>query len=525
VKQPVEATSESGISLSRRKFLQSTAVLPALAAVGSGLALTACGQAAIEPAGEIVALSAQQLSSAIKARQLSCVEVMESYLQQIDRLNGTFNAIVARADSDQLVQQAMTADKELAAGRYRGWMHGFPHAVKDLADAKGFVTSKGSPLYTDNLASVDSLHIARIREAGAIFVGKTNTPEFGLGSQSYNTVFGATLNAWDAFSTAGGSSGGAAVALALRMVPVADGSDMMGSLRNPAGFNNVIGFRPSPGRVPFAPMFLEQLPTNGPMARNVSDTAQLMATMAGPAAQFPNTVPGDSAEFSAPLARDWQGTRLGWLGDFDGYLPMEAGVLSLCERALGHFQTLGAEVEPATLNYSMAELWQTWLTFRHWIVRSTQAANYADPARRALMKPEAIWEVEGGLALTAEEVFNASLARAKFYAAMVKAFERYDFLVLPTAQIFPFDASMHWPKEIAGRSMDTYHRWMEVVIPGTLSGCPVLNVPAGFGRDGLPMGLQIIGPRYADFATLQLGYAYEQAARYNLDQHSPALGL
>ena len=258
------------------------------------------------------------------------------------------------------------------------------------------------------------------------------------------------------------------------------------------------------------------------MGRNVSDTAMLLSTMAGHHPSSPSSLDSQPEEFARALDRDFKGTKIGWLGDFNGYLAMEDGVLPLCEKALDGFRNTGCNVDPVTLDYSMEELWQTWLTFRHWIVRSHALPLYENPKTRALLKPELIWEIEAGAGISGAQVAKASAARGRWYAALLKAFSKYDYLVLPTAQVFPFDASIHWPKEIAGRSMDTYHRWMEVVIPGTLSGCPVINVSAGFGENGLPMGLQIIGKRYADFETLQMGYAYEQSTRWNLDRH-PAI--
>jgi amidase len=472
---------------------------------------------------EATSLNALELSKLIHARKISCLEVMRSYLDHIERINPRFNAIVSLRDRDVLLKEAKQCDSELLKGQSRGWMHGFPHAVKDLADVKGLLTSMGSPIFNDNIAKKDSILTERIRNAGAIIIGKTNVPEFGLGSHTYNPVFGPTLNAYDGKSTAGGSSGGAAAALALQMVVVADGSDLMGSLRNPAAFNNVIGFRPTPGLVPLSDSFKEELPCNGPMGRNVSDTAMLLSTLAGHHPASPSSLNSDPAQFTKPLQKDFKGVKIGWLGDFDGYLSMDEGLLPLCEKALQGFRDVGGVVDPVTLDYPMEELWQTWLTFRHWLVRARALPLYENPKTRALLKPEAIWEIEGGSKMQADTVSKASASRARWYAALLKAFQTYDYLVLPTAQVFPFDANIHWPKEINGRPMDTYHRWMEVVIPGTLSGCPIANVPAGFGSNGLPMGLQIIGKRYADFATLQMAYAYEQATRWNLDRHPTVL--
>ena len=511
----------SSAGISRRRFIKHTG-----GGIASAFALSALpasiGYAMSAAKNDIVSLSAIELSAKIRDRALSCKEVMQSYLTHIERINRPFNAIVSIRDRDQLLLEARQCDEELSKGMYHGWMHGFPHAVKDLADAKGLLTTRGSPIFKDNVATGDAIFVERIKKAGAIIIGKTNVPEFGLGSHTYNPVFGPTLNAYDGKSSAGGSSGGAACALALQMLPLADGSDLMGSLRNPAGFNNVIGFRPTPGLVPLSDSYIEELPCTGPMGRNVSDTAMLLSTMAGHHPTSPSSLDSRPEEFTRALDRDFKGTKIGWLGDFNGYLPMEAGVLSLCEKALQGFRDTGCSVEAVTLDYSMEELWQTWLTFRHWLVRSRALPLYENPKTRALLKPELIWEIEGGAGMSGDQVAKASAARGRWYAALLKSFSKFDYLVLPTAQVFPFDASIHWPKEIAGRSMDTYHRWMEVVIPGTLSGCPVANVPAGFGDNGLPAGLQIIGKRYADFETLQMAYAYEQATRWNLDSR-PAI--
>jgi amidase len=304
------------------------------------------------------------------------------------------------------------------------------------------------------------------------------------------------------------------------MVPVADGSDMMGSLRNPAAYNNVIGFRPSYGRVPAGPrpeLYIQQLGYSGPMGRTVTDTALLLSTMAGYDDRDPLSLSQDPEIFSLSLSRDFRGARIGWLGDFDGYLPMEDGVLDICRDALSHFEQIGCHVDEVSVDYPMDQLWQTWLTHRHGLLATGLGPLYEDPDKRAMMKPEVIWEIEGGLNLTMADFQSASKARSDWYQTIRRLFEEYDFLVLPSAQVFPFDAETHWPKVVAGKTMDTYHRWMEVVIGGTLSGCPVINVPAGFNGTGLAMGMQVMGPMLADFSVLQIAYAYEQAARWNLD--------
>jgi amidase len=452
---------------------------------------------------ELVRMGALELSRTIKARRVSCREVMTAFLDHIERINPKVNAIVSLQERGDLLGQASERDAQLSRGEDMGWMHGLPHAVKDLAATAGIRTTSGSELL-DGVPREDDLFVRRMRRCGAIFIGKTNTPEFGLGSQTYNAVFGTTRNAYDPTRTAGGSSGGAAVSLALCMQPVADGSDMMGSLRNPAAFNNVFGFRPSYGRVPYAggELFVEQLSVDGPMGRSVTDVALLLSVMAGPHAGFPASIEQDPSRFAEPLQRDVTGARLGWLGDLDGHLALEPGVRELCESALAAFRDIGCRVELARLDYPPEKLWKCWLTLRHWLNASYLAPLYTDPARRRRIKPEARWEVEGGLGLTAREVYAASEARSDAYRALQRLFEHYDFL------------EIHWPKSIDGTQMDTYHRWMEVVIPASLTGCPAMSVPVGFNRERLPMGLQIIGRNHADLSVLQIAHAYDEATRW-----------
>lgn len=462
---------------------------------------------------EIVMLDALALSSAIKSRRVSCVEVMTAYLDHIDRLNPRVNAIVSLQDREDLLQQARQRDDQLTRGEYLGWMHGFPQAIKDLETTKGIRTTLGSPLLKDFVPASDSIVVERMKRAGSIIIGKTNTPEFGLGSQTYNPVFGTTLNAYDQSRTCGGSSGGAAVSLALRMMAVADGSDHAGSLRNPSAFNNVFGFRTSYGRVPsdWREVFVPALGVHGPMARNIPDLAMLLAVQSGYDARVPLSNRQDPQQFADPLKRDFKGSRIAWVGDFGGYLPFEKGVLDLCKSALGVFEQLGCRVEEAVPDYPVGRVWQNWLKLRAWQVGGGLKEFYADPAKRPLMKPEVQWEIESGFKLSAYDISDACFVRTAWYQAVRKFFDRYDYLVLPSAQVFPFDASTHWPQEINGRAMDTYHRWMEVAIPVTMSGCPALNVPVGFNQRGLPMGIQIVGPNQAELSCLQLAYAYDQA--------------
>ena len=516
----MNSKNSPSLEVSRRAVLAAVPALavstPALAAVTSPSRQT-----------DILDMSAVSLASALRRRDLSARDLMTAHLARVDALNPRFNAIVSRIDPQAALDQAAALDEEAAAGRFRGPLHGFPHAVKDTAPAKGIPFTQGSPLLKNNVPSADSLVVSRMRAAGAIFVGKTNVPEFALGSHSYNPVFGITRNAFDPRKSAGGSTGGGAVALALRMVPVTDGSDFGGSLRNPAGWNNIFGFRPSWGRVPSIPnsdLFWQNFATSGPMARSVGDLALLLSVQAGPDKRAPFALADDPGIFARPLERDWKGKRIGWLGDLGGALPMEPGIMQTCEKALSAFRAIGMQVEEARLAEDPAAMWRTAVALRHWSVGADLQGYYDDPAKRKLMKPEAIWEVEGGMALTGPQLARASEGRTRIYEAFRKAFETFDFVALPTAQLFPFDVEQHWPREIAGVAMDSYHRWMEVTLPPTMAGLPVLAIPAGFGGpERLPIGIQLIGPRNADLAVLQLGHAYEKASPWIARSKPPAL--
>jgi amidase len=472
---------------------------------------------------QITEMSALDLSRAIGTRAVSCVEVMRATLDAIAARNRAAHAVVALRPEDDLFDEAARADAALSRGELSGWMHGMPHAVKDTAAAAGLAFTQGSPVFADRIAEEDAPHVARMRAAGAIFVGKTNVPEFGLGSHTYNAVFGATCNPYDPARTAGGSSGGAAVALALRMLPVADGSDHAGSLRNPAAFNNLFGLRPTLGRVvdQVEEGFNARLTVSGPMARSVEDLAALLATLAGPDPRAPLALRDDPDAFRGPLTRPMRGLRFGWLGDLEGHLATEPGVIETCEAAARVFEVLGAAVEPTRLEQSFEPVFQAWKTLRHWQAGGSLAPVHETDAWR--MKPAAVWEVEEGMRLSAFAVAEASAVRTAWYAEVLRLFERFDYLLLPGGQVFPFPIEAEWPREIAGRAMDTYHRWMEVMIPVTMSGCPAISVPAGFGPQGLPMGLQIWAPWRGEFGLLQVAYAHEQATRWVEARRPPGL--
>jgi amidase len=475
---------------------------------------------------DIVMLDASELAQAIRARKLSCVEVMAAYLDHIDRYNPAVNAIVALQERAGLLAQARECDAELARGTPRGVLHGLPHAVKDLEPVKGIRTTEGSPIFKDFVPTADSLMVGRLRAAGAIFIGKTNAPEFGLGSHTYNQVYGITRNPYALSRSAGGSSGGAAVSLALRMVPLADGSDYAGSLRNPAGWNNVLGFRTSIGCVPAddRDVWLPSMAVAGPMARNIPDLALLLSVQAGYEPGDPLCLDGAGSRFRAPpLQRDFKGTRIAWVGDFGGHAPCEPGVLEVCRRALKAFESLGCSVEEAHPEFDLDALWDAAMRLRGWQFGGSLLELYNDPAKRALLKPEAIFEVELGMKQSGFEVTAASVVRTEWYRAVRHFLQRYDFLIAPTAQVFPFPVELHWPQQIAGHPLKTYHEWMKTQLLLTMAGCPALAVPAGFNDQGLPIGIEIVAPNRHELACLQLAHAYERATHLTGSHLPPAL--
>ena len=476
-------------------------------------------------ASDLVMMDAVPLQSSIHTRKASCVEVMTAYLDHIERINPKVNAIVALQDRAELLAQAVKQDTQLARGKPVGPLHGFPLAVKDLQPVNGIRTTQGSPIFRDFVPSADSLVVERMRRAGAIFIGKTNMPEFGLGSHTRNPVYGVTRNAYDQSRSAGGSSGGAGVALALRMVPIADGTDYGGSLRNPAGWNNVFGFRPSIGRVPTdaRDLWLPSMSVTGPMARTVADLAMLLSVLAGYDPRAPLSIDGGGGPFGGCLEQDVKGKQIAWAGDFNGHTPCEPGVLEVCKTALKTFESLGCIVEEALPDYPPDAVWRAFMQIRSWEQGARLLAHYNDPGGRALLNHEAIFEVKSGMKLSAFDLASASVVRSQWYQALCRLFERCDCLIVPTAQLFPFDIEMHWPQEIAGQRMETYHEWMKAACLITMSGCPALAAPAGFSGEGLPIGIQIVAPNRREASCLQFAHAYQLATDWTYRRLPPLL--
>ena len=496
----------------RRAFLKVASTGAALGAVAScgGGEESPSELATATPAGssDICFMSAKELATLIRTRQLSAREVMAAHLERINRVNPKINAIVAKLDDDACLALADAADQRAATGEPLPPLHGLPIAFKDLQPAVGFPFTRGSPIYKDAMPAEDSVLVERLRNAGAIPIGKTNVPEFGMGSHTYNKVYGTTFNPYDLTKSAGGSSGGAGAALASGMLPIADGSDLGGSLRNPGNFNNIVGMRPTVGLVPSAPNPFPLLgfSVNGPLARTVADTALLLSVMAGPDPRDPGCSPSDPSVFSGALERSFQGTRVAWCPDLGG-LPLDPRVRAVLDAQRQTFEALGCIVEEACPDLSGADsIFLTIRAFRSAAVYGPLLAEFRDQ-----MKPEAIGEVEFGRSLTSADVAQAMIQHGQLLERMRVFQEKYEFMLCAVNQVPPFDAGLDWPKEIDGVRMEHYVAWMKSAYWITATFRPAISVPAGFTPEGLPVGIQIVGRHREDFAVLQMAHVFEQA--------------
>ncbi|KAL3798315.1 hypothetical protein ACHAW5_011279 [Stephanodiscus triporus] len=456
----------------------------------------------------ILNLDAISLSRAIESKKISCEALMKFTLDRIDDVNPQCNAIILLRDRNDLMQEARGADQN----ERRGWLHGIPTAIKDTSNAEGIPTTMGGSRLSKNFVPIfNDFHVENMVQAGAIVIGKTNSPENGLGSHTFNERWGTTLNPFNLTKSAGGSSGGAGVAVASRMLCVVDGSDMMGSLRNPAGWNNIYSHRPTAGMIRGAPTYKKNpLPfptsTAGPMARTPMDCAMLLETMAG-------------SNFDASLVLDnelsLETFRIGWLGDWGRQLPFEEGVLDICRTALGQLEERGVVVDDVTEEiFPLEQLWNSWNRIRF----STVAAIFSQSSDidillggpKSPIKEELQWELRQGLQVSDQELMEAKLTCDEYNERLHALFGMYDVLALPSAQLFPFPKDWRWPKEVGGAPMDTYHRWMQVCVPVTLGGLPCSTIPAGFGKNSLPMGIQLFARRGDDAKTLLLAQAYHR---------------
>src|SRR5271165_3297750 len=512
-------------NLTRREVLQagSTAAVSAVlsplwASAGSekessNMSTTELTQA---PSEEICFLEATALVELLRTKKVSAVEVMKAHLRQIARVNSKVNAIVTLVDEEQLLAQARSADEALARGNWLGPLHGLPIGVKDLNATKGIRTTYGSPLYKDNIPTADCLLVEREKHAGGIVIGKTNVPEFGLGSQTFNTVFGATRNPHDLSKTCGGSTGGGAVAAACGMVPLADGSDYGGSLRNPPNFCGVVGLRPSPGRVPNTPADLAWQPFSvvGGVARNVKDLAYFLSLLAGPDKRIPLSIGQPASQFMQPLGgRSFKGVRVAMFCDMG--LPWEPEVKETVRAQGKVFESLGCVVEEAEPDFRDAN--ECFLAWRHWTMESRFGDLIATQGDQ--LNEYVHWHVEEGRKLTGPYLSRVEIKRSALYQRVCEFMQKYEFFVLPVNQVLPFDVTQHYPTEINGVKMENYLAWMKSAYYISTTGNPAASVPCAYSKSGLPIGIQIVGRNHDDWGVLQMAFAFEQAR--NLAKRKP----
>ncbi|RBY92192.1 amidase [Blastococcus sp. TBT05-19] len=463
------------------------------------------------PDDELCTRPATELTALVRAGEVSARELLEAHLARIERLDPRFNAVVT-LDAEGARAAADAADAAQAAGDPLGPLHGLPVAHKDTHATGGMRTTWGSPLHRDTVPLRDELVVARLRAAGAIRVGKTNVPEFAAGSHTVNPVFGATHNPYRHGLSAGGSSGGAAAALAAGLVPLAEGSDMGGSLRNPAAMCNVVGLRPTPGRVPTwpAPMGWSTLSVQGPMGRTVADVALQLSVLAGPDPRVPLSLSEDPAAFAAPLPERLDGLRVAWAPSLGGRVTVDPAITSVLTASLPVLESLGATVEEACPDLDGAD--EVFGTLRAWLFDAT----FSDLVRRHpdQVKETIRWNVALGARLTGADLARAERQHTTLFERIVEFFTRFDVLLCPTTQVLPFPVELEYPTEIAGEPQEDYLAWMRSCTLLSPTGCPALSVPGGFTPDGLPVGLQVVGPPRADRRVLEVGHAFEQATRF-----------
>ena len=452
-------------------------------------------------------MSAVDMATLLRTKKISAREVMQAHLKQIKKVNAKVNAIITLVHDDELMAQALAADESLAKGKVTGLLHGMPIAVKDVIETKDIRTTYGSPIWKDFVPAQDALIVEREKKAGAIVIGKTNVPELGMGSQTFNSLFGPSFNPYDVSKTCGGSTGGGAAALACGMTPIADGTDMAGSLRNPGSFCNVVGLRPSPGRVPLAAAKLgwQGLTVQGPMARTVSDCAFLLAVQAGHDYRSPISIMESPQQFLNSLHRDFKNVRVAFIKDLG--LPWETEVKDAIDRQRSVFESIGCIVEENEPDMTDAN--ECFVNFRHW----QYEAQYGDllETNNDKMNAYVKWHIAEGRKLTGPYLSRLEIKRTSLYRRFQQFLERYEFLIMPVSQVLPFDAKTHYPTEINGVKMLTYLDWMRSGYYISVVGNPALSVPCAFSKTGLPIGIQIIGRRNADLSVLQMGFAFEQA--------------
>jgi amidase len=460
---------------------------------------------------ELCFASARELAAMLREGKVSAREVTRAHLERIAAVNPEINAVVTLT-ADLALARAAEADRRHAAREPLGPLHGLPVAHKDSRLTKGVRTTFGSPIFKDHVPEIDDLVVQRIAAAGAIMMGKTNLPEFGAGSHTFNPLFGPTRNPYDPTTSAGGSSGGSAAGLAAGMFALADGSDMGGSLRNPASFCNVVGLRPSPGLVPEFPGTTSWAPlgVSGPLARSMSDLSLLLSVLAGPDPRVPLSVQRSGRAYAEPPPSGVAGLRVAWSPDLGGAVPVDPVVIAALAPAPRVFEDLGCEVTQDCPSFAGAD--EAFLTLRAW--EFELGLGPLLDSHRDELKPWVAWNIEQGRALRGSDVGRAERLRTELFVRMHEFFERYDVLLLPVSQVVPFPVEHEYPAIVAGQQMPTYLDWMRSCYYVSVTSCPALSVPAGFTANGLPVGLQIVGRHLDEATVLRAGLAFERATGY-----------
>ena len=460
--------------------------------------------------------SVQVLIENMNNGSLNLSSMVNSFLKTIDDKNPSLNAIITQIPETEIRTNLEISEARIRKNKKRSPLEGFPIAIKDLEDTKGIITTSGSPIFHKNIPQEDSPMVRNLKKAGCLIIGKTNVPEFGVGSQTYNTIFGPTRNPFDNNLTAGGSSGGAAAAVSSCMLPFADGSDMMGSIRNPTAFCSVFGFRPSPGLIPSSPNLsgLPPLSTLGAIARSTKCLTYLLDAQIG---NF-DSAKNNTFMFSKLIDQQPQKEiRLAWLGNLNGSYAYEQGIETVCHKFLERLQLKNVKIDEVSLKFPSSKLWESWTTLRSHALRFDLEEYYLNQETKVNLKPEIIWEIEKGTTLNNDSIEKALSYRRDWIEFLYSFFEKYDFFLLPSAQVFPFSAETPYPTDIGGKKMDTYHRWMEVVIPASLAGLPTISIPCGYNSDGLPMGIQLIGGFKNDLKVLATAHLFEKISHDSLN--------
>ena len=461
--------------------------------------------------------SLQETVKKTKSGEISTLDLVENSYEKIEKYNPSLNAIVSLKDKALVIKEAESLIKK--GNNEQKLLFGIPLAIKDLFDVKDLPTTFGLPIFKNNIAKKNSILVDRLLNQGALVLGKTNIPELALGSHTKNTLFGATSNPFDEGMSAGGSSGGAASAVASSMIPIADGSDMMGSCRNPAAFSNLYGFRPTPGVIPEERIMRidEQFPllsTPGCLAKTPGDMSIFLDAVSGKHSMDPFSFDINGSFRDAGFDKDeFSKMRIGWLGNMNGRYVFEDGILALCEETLKQLEDNSLFVDHVSKDIDTTLLWDAWTTLRSRNVYLYLAeSNLQDDES---LSAGAQYELSNGKQISNDDLKRSMKMRSELTKKIDHLFGEYDFLAMPSAQVFPFDKNTDYPNKISGKDMQTYHQWMEVTVLSSLLGLPTISIPVGFNENNLPMGMQIIGRKKEDLRVISFAKRYEQIFGYS----------